>query len=48
MLCRLPLLQATLRDPLGLVHLGRVSGRLEGVAGSRQGLEVLAVVLVGL
>lgn len=45
---RLSLLQATFRDTLGFIHLGRVAGRLERVASGRQGLEVRAVVLVGL
>lgn len=45
---RLPLLEATLRDALALVHLGGVVGRLEGVAGGGEGLEVGAVLLVSL
>ena len=35
-------------DALGLIHLGRVSVRLQGVRGVREGFEVLAVVFVGL
>jgi hypothetical protein len=44
----LPLLERTIRDALALVHLGGVIGGLEGVAGGGEGLEVGAVLLVGL
>lgn len=45
---RLSLLQATLCDTLRLVHLGGVTGGLEGVAGGGQGLQVSAVLFLGL
>lgn len=47
---RLPLLQTTGGggNTLGLVHFGGVAGRLEGIAGSGQGLEVCLVLFVGL
>jgi len=45
---RLPLLQATVRNTLALVHLGGVFGGLEGEARGGQRLEVSAVVLVSL
>lgn len=44
----LPLLQSTLGDTLGLVHLGGIADGLERVAGGREGLEVCAVLFVGL
>jgi hypothetical protein len=44
----LPLLQAALAHALGLVHIGSVVGGLEGVAGGGQGLQVCAVLLLGL
>lgn len=47
---RLPLLQTAGGggNTLGLVHFGGVAGRLEGIAGSGQGLEVCLVLFVGL
>lgn len=45
---RLSLLQATLCHTLRLVHLGSVTGRFEGIAGGRQGLQVSAVLFMSL
>lgn len=45
---RLPLLKSAIRDTLALVHLGRVTGRLKGVAGGGQGFEVGAVLFLRL
>jgi hypothetical protein len=44
----LPLLQAALAHTLGLVHIGSVVGGLQRVAGGGQGLQVCAVLLLGL
>lgn len=43
-----PLLECTFSDTLALIHLCGIAGRLEGVASSRERLEVCTVVLVGL
>lgn len=44
----LPLLESTISHTLALVHLGGITSGLEGVAGGGEGLEVCAVLLVGL